>query len=338
MGKKISIIILNYNGLHFLKKCLPTIIKQTFSNYEVIIADNFSSDQSVSWLESESKKWKSKGKVLKIIKNQTNLGFAKGNNEAIKYATGDFLFFLNNDTELFPDTLKQLVLNHKPKSVMTARQIPLMDKKYIGNSGAGMDIFGYPYVDDNPRKTRIFYADGVALFIDRKDFVKIGMFDAKLFMFQEDIDLSWRAQMYGYSVLSCWNARLYHYGGGTALGGHKKGNKYVSGYLRRYMNEKNIIRNLLKNYSFPLCLLLLSILLAIHFCEIMGLIILQKPRAAVCYLRAYKWNILNINDTLTLRRVIQGKRQVSDFELMKKMYFRYSKLMALRKVGIPEFR
>ena len=340
MKLKVSIIILNYNGLDFLKKCIQTVKKQTYSNIEIIVTDNASTDGSIEWVKKESGKLRMENKkmALKIVKHKNNLGYAGANNSAAKKASGEFLFFLNNDTELFPDCIEKIVSSFKEKSIVTARQIPTLDKKFIGSSGAGADIFGYPYVDPDPTKTRVFYADGAMFFTKKKDFIDLGMFDEKLFIFQEDIDLSWRARLYGYSIISCWEAKLYHYGGGTVLGGTKKGSRYASSYLRRYLNEKNIIRNILKNYSALMCIIILPLLLIIHVVEMISLLFLLQGRVINCYIKAYWWNIKNIRNTLQLRSHIQDKRTVSDSKIIKQMYWRYSKLASLKSVGVPDFK
>lgn len=330
MNKKVSIIVLNYNGLEFLKKCLSSIDKQTHPQIEVVVTDNNSTDGSVEYI-------KGLDKVI-LVANKENYGYAKANNLAAQKATGEFLFFLNNDTELDEDTIEKMLLCYQENSVVTPAQIQLISGKELVRTGAGMDIFGYPYVNDDPRKTRVFYADGAGIFVKKKDFLKIGGFDEELFIFQEDIDFSWRAQMLGYKVIPCWEAKFRHYGGGTVLGGGPKSQRYQSSYFRRYLNEKNVIRNILKNYSFPLCLVILLILLMLHGTEIVLLAVLLKWKVVACYLKAYKWNILNLRNTLEFRKKVQEKRVVSDINLMKRMYWSYSKLYALVKLGLPQFK
>ena len=331
MKEKVSVIIVNYNGKRFLKDCLASIKRQTYKNIEVVIIDNNSRDGSVAYIKKRYPK-------VKLIVNKKNHGFAKPNNQGAKKAMGQYLFLLNNDTELFPDTIKGLYENYKEGSLLTALQIPSREKRLPGRAGAGSDIFGYPYVEKNIRKTKIFYADGAALFIKKRDFVNIGMFDKELYMFQEDIDLSWRAQIMGYKIIPCWNVKLYHYFGGTAQMNIDNGKKYVSSYFRRYMNERNIIRNILKNYSFSFLLPVLIGLGIFHFLEIVFFTLLGKFKVVKCYFAAYKWNLLKLKNTLSMRKVIQRKRIVSDFKILKRMYFTYAKLKVFRQLGVPKFQ
>lgn len=329
MKKTVSIIVLNFNGVNFLKKCLPTIFRQTYPHIETIVVDNNSTDESLKYLDTV--------KNIQVIKNKKNLGYAEANNKAAQKATGEFVLFLNNDTELFPDLIQKLVDSYKDKSLIAPAQIPTWNKKIKGFAGGGMDIFGYPYTMDDG-STKVSYVDGAAFFMKRNDFISIGMFDEKLFIFQEDIDLSWRAQLYGYRIISCWDAKLYHYSGGTVLGGGKKEVRYASSYFRRYLNEKNVVRNILKNYSTFFLIVILPTLLALHAFELIFLLLMGKIKVVQCYINAYVWNIRNIKDTLQFRKKIQEGRVVSDKIFFRRMYFAYSKLTAFKNVGLPEFR
>lgn len=335
MRPKVSIIVLNYNGVLYLRNCLLSLIKQKYYPLEIIVIDNNSTDGSVAYVQSLKNKFSEK---ILLIKNKKNYGYCKANNIAAKKASGSFLFFINNDVEIFDNTIDQLIKCYRPKSIVTGCQIQIRNKTSVGSSGAGCDIFGYPYIEDYPKKTRVFYADGAMFFIKKKDFINLGGFDEKLFIFQEDIDLSWRAQMQGYKIISCWRAKLYHYGGATVRGGFYKGTKYRTSLERRFLNEKNVIRNILKNYSFPLCFFILILLLILHLFEILILLIILKWPAIISYLKAYWWNIIHLKNTLRFRKKIQRLRFVSDLKLMKRMYLRYSKLNSLLKVGIPEFK
>lgn len=275
-----------------------------------------------------------------MVENDKNYGYTGANNIAAKKASGEFLLFLNNDTELFPDMIETLVANYKNKTITAPAQILSVNKKtdLTGMAGVGMDIFGYPYVNVDPKKTKTFFADGAAIFVKKKDFFEIGMFDDELFIFQEDIDFSWRAQLFGYKIVPCWDAKFYHYSGGVVLGGGFKNKQYETSYFRRYLNEKNIVRNILKNYSAIFCLLILPLICLIHFAEVILLVLMLHWKVASCYIKAYWWNLINLGNTLKYRKKIQRKRKVSDYKLMNKMYFAYSKLTSLKRVGFPKFK
>ncbi len=330
---KVSIIVLNYNGIQFLRKCLPSIQKQTYKNIETIVTDNNSTDGSQKYVKSLG--W------VKILENKQNYGYTTANNLAALKTSGKLLLFLNNDTELFPDAIESMIKCYKPKTVVAPAQIITGNKKRdkVGSAGPGMDIFGYSYVNTDLPKTKMFYVDGAAILIGKKDFLKIGKFDDELFIFHEDVDLSWRAQIFGYKLIRCWESKLFHYSGGNVTGGSRvSAGKYTASYNRLYLNQKNVIRNLIKNYSLPFLLIILPSLIAIHFFEILVLCALGQFLAVNCYFLAYKWNIQNLESTLKLRRWIQKRRTVSDFKLISKMYFAYSKITALYRLGLPSFK
>lgn len=331
MNELVSIIIVNYNGLSFLKRSIPTIKNQSYKNIEILLVDNNSSDETIPFFKKNYPE-------IKIIRNKINFGFAKGNNLGAKKARGKFLFFLNNDTELFSNTVEKLMNAYQPKSILSGFQISWRDRKSRGHAGDCMDIFGYSCHDDNISKAKIFYADGVAMFLKKSDFFRLGMFDEMLFMFQEDVDLSWRAQIFGYKIVPCNDAKLYHYYGGTASLNVSKSNKYITSYFRRYLNEKNVIRNILKNYSLPVLAIVLSLLFIFHFFEMLIFILTGKFKAVKCYLQAYWWNVKHIRNTFRIREKVQRDRISSDWELMKKMNWQYTKLKLFLKMGLPEFK
>lgn len=326
---KVSIIILNYNGLNFLKECLPTVKQQTYENIEIIVTDNNSNDTSQDYIKSLDE--------VTLIRNKDNFGYSKANNIAAKKATGEFLFFLNNDTKLFKDTIENLVECYKNNTLVTPTQIIENAESKFEYTGNGMDVFGYPYGVLKDRQ-KVFYVDGAAIFIKKKDFFEIGKFDEELFIFQEDVDLSWRAQIQGYKIITCKKAKLYHFSGGVVPGGAYKNGTYRSSYFRRYLNEKNVLRNMIKNYSLFMLLIFLPLLVIIHSIEIIILLFLKQTKVIRCYVDAYIWNIKNIKNTLRYRSLIQKKRKVSDFYLIKKMYFKYSKYTAYKRIKqLPTF-
>jgi len=327
---KVSVVILNYNGLPFLKGCLKTVISQTYKNIEIIVVDNNSTDGSQRYIRRQSD--------VVLIENPENYGYARANNIGVKKATGEFVLILNNDTELFSDTIDELIQSHEDKTILIPLQLYLKnkEKRKVLSLGVGVDIYGYPY-DIKLNSDKVFYADGAAIFIKKSDFIKIGGFDEKLFIFFEDIDLSWRARIYGYKIKQCITSRVYHHGGGYCEYGPGK-DRYITSRFRRYHNEKNAIRNILKNYSILFAAPILTTLIIFHTLEFIFLYMSGNSPVAKCYLDAYMWNIKNFRDTINFRKKIQNKRKIPDTVIVKRMSFFYEKFHALIKYGIPEFR
>lgn len=326
---KVSIIIVNFNGNNFLLECLKSIKQSTYKNYEVIIVDNASSDDSIKLAKENVSIPNTKYLIL-----NTNMGFSAANNQAAKMATGDFLFFLNNDTKITPKTLDVLIKTIvKDKNIgITTCKLVSYDGKNTFHSGIGVDILGFPV---NSGKT--FYAEGSALLINKSLFFKLKGFDNSYFMFHEDIDLCWRTWLLGYKIISTDNTLIYHFAGGTAGGSFPGKEKYKSTILRRYYSERNNIKTLLKNYSSLSLIFILPLYFFLNIFEILLFLILLKPKMAYFYIKAYTWNILNLKDTLLKRKYIQKNRTISDFKLASRMYKGIGKLLMFQKIGLPKF-
>ena len=224
----VSIIILNLNGGEVTKRCLNSVLKTNYSNFEVILVDNGSSSK-----EREELKKLYKGKV-KFIFNKKNLGYAGGNNIGAEKAKGKYLVFLNNDVEVPSDWLLfpiQKMEVDKNIAFLQPKIKWLKNKsffEYAGGAGGYIDIFGYPFsrgrifgcleedVGQYNDGKEIFWASGVALFCRKKIFKKLGMFDPIFFAYSEEIDLCFRAHRAGFKVIYYPLSTVFHLGGFTA--------------------------------------------------------------------------------------------------------------------------
>ncbi len=258
---KVSIVILNWNGQKYLEQFLPSVLSSDYSNFEIVVADNGSTDNSVSFLESTYP-------VIRIIKHNENYGFAKGYNEALKQIEADYYFILNSDVELLPDSLKPLVnLLESDKSIAACQPklLTFNNKKlfeYAGGAGGWLDAYGYPFAkgrifdvfeEDKGQYDNcepIFWASGAALFIRSSVFHEVKGFDNYFFAHQEEIDLCWRIQLLGYKIYSCPASVIYHVGGGTL----PKGNS-----LKTFLNFRNNRIMLSKNLPFWKAVWVLSV-------------------------------------------------------------------------------
>lgn len=326
---KVSIITVNFNGREFLKNFFTSLKQLAYPNWELILVDNASTDDSVEFIKAKFPS------TLRLIENKENLGFARGNNQAVKVAEGKYLFFLNNDTKIDPEAVAVLVgeMEKNPKLGIGGGRIMSYDGRRHFHTGIGIDIFGYPIV-----WKKIFYIEGSALMIRKELFERLGKFDPKYFMFHEDIDLAWRVWLSGYQVKAFPQAIVCHLGGGKASGGERKKGRYRSSYLRRYHSERNNLSTLLKNYQPLTLLFILPFYFLISLIEVLFCLIMFKPKIAYLYLKIYLWNLINLSETLKKRAKIQKKRALSDGQLIKKMYFGSAKLAAFRETGMPEFK
>ena len=247
----VSIVILNYNGVKYLQDFLPSVMATQYENFEVVVADNGSSDDSILFLQNNFP-------AVKIITSPSNEGFAGGYNWALKLITADFFVLLNSDVQVTPNWLNPMVDLLVSDVSIAACQPKLLSFKapeyfeYAGAAGGWIDAFGYPFsrgrVFDYCEKDNmqyeenapIFWASGAAMMIRPSVFHELGGFDPYFFAHQEEIDLCWRIQLAGYKIYCCPAATVYHVGAGTLPRGGRK----------VYLNFRNNLVMLCKNLPF----------------------------------------------------------------------------------------
>jgi GT2 family glycosyltransferase len=327
MKPKISLIVLNWNGRSWLKNCFASIYQQDFKNFEVILVDNNSTDNSVNY----TKRCWPKVKILALEKN---LGYVGANNLAAQKAQGEYLLFLNNDTKIQSGFLKSLSEKSQTEKILTPRAFGYQGEKVFPENKPylGLDRFGYPIFSSSP-----FYADGSALFIAKKSFNKLGGFDKDYFIFQEDVDLCWRAWLFGFRIFPVPKAKIYHAAGGTLEGSKIKiGQRHQTSTFRRFLTEKNALSNLLKNYGFLSLIRFLPIFLLIGWGEALLYCLSGQPTTSLAIIKAHWWNFINLKKTLKKRTHIQNTRTISEKEMLKFFSRGSGKWSTFKKIGIPK--
>lgn len=222
----VAVVILNWNGQPYLERFLPILKKSTYPNYRIYVADNGSSDDTVSFLGQYHPD-------VVVLAEMTNEGFAGGYNRAITHVQEEYLVLLNSDIEVTPDWLQPAIAMLVADPTIGAVQPKLLDYharerfEYAGAAGGWIDRLGYPFskgrIFDALEKdehqydasTHLFWASGAAMFTRKSIFQSMGGFDAFFFAHQEEIDLCWRMQLAGYIIMSCPASVVYHIGGGT---------------------------------------------------------------------------------------------------------------------------
>jgi GT2 family glycosyltransferase len=315
----VSIVILNYNGKKFLSKCLDSVSKTNYPNFEVILVDNASTDGSA---ESEVKSLNLSN--LKVIHNTRNLGFAEGNNIGARSANGDYVVFLNNDTVVDPEWLKELVSVMESDRNIGAAQSKLIqfDRKTIDSTGDFINFYGRGWLrgygeEDKgqyDQKTEIFSARGAGMIVRKQILNKIDYFDSTFFMVCEDIDLCWRIRLNGYTVAFVPKSIIYHFGSGTRKMFEKTAESY-------YYNVRNCHIMLIKNHD--LTNLYLSVATSVLTELTLFLISLPFPSKKtynLSRLRALLWNLFNFRSVWIKRlRVQYFVRKVSGSQVKKLM-------------------
>jgi GT2 family glycosyltransferase len=245
----VAIVILNWNGKHFLEKFLPSVIESDYGNLSIIVADNASSDDSIDFIQKNYPQ-------IQIIINNANEGFAKGYNTALKQVISDYYILLNSDVEVSKDWIKPVIsLMENDKSIAACQpKILSFDNRqtfeYAGACGGWIDTLGYPFnrgrVFDNCERdlrqynnaTEIFWATGAALFVRASAFHEMNGFDEYFFAHQEEIDLCWRMKRAGYKIYAEPASFVFHVGGGTLSKGNKR---------KTFLNFRNNLIMLSKN-------------------------------------------------------------------------------------------
>jgi GT2 family glycosyltransferase len=207
----VSIIIINYNGLNLLKKCLSSLFEIDFLNYEIILVDNNSTDDTIQYLT------KNYPKII-IIKLEKNKGFAEPNNIASKIAKGEYLLFLNNDTIVTKNFLSELINSiNKNTQIGICQSLLLKLDDSIDSSGDFIDELGVVYNSKTSVNTdrEISSARGASMLIRKEIFDELKGFDEQFFVSFEDVDLGWRVWIKGYRVVLSAKSIVYHLGGQT---------------------------------------------------------------------------------------------------------------------------
>ena len=224
---KIAIVILNWNGAKLLQQFLPSVIEFSKGDaIELIVADNGSTDESLSMLRTYFPK-------VKVLDLKQNFGFARGYNEALKQIEADYFVILNSDVEVTPGWLDapiRLMENDLFIAAVQPKILSYLQKthfEYAGAAGGYIDRFGYPFcrgrIFNEVEEDRgqyddsidIFWATGACMFVRARHFHEAGGFDADFWAHMEEIDLCWRLKNRGYRVVYTPESTVYHVGGGT---------------------------------------------------------------------------------------------------------------------------
>lgn len=248
--QKVAVVILNWNGENFLKRFLPSVISNTITiGIDVIVADNGSSDGSISFLEKTYPD-------IRIIKLDKNYGFASGYNLALKQIESEYYVLLNSDIDVPEGWLSPMIefMDNNPKTAACMPKILDYNNpshfEYAGAAGGFIDILGYPFcrgrilscIEEDTgqydKPIEVFWASGACLFIRSKVYWEAGGLDDDFFAHMEEIDLCWRIKNLGYSNWCIPSSKVYHVGGGTLPNNNPR---------KLYYNYRNSLYMLFKN-------------------------------------------------------------------------------------------
>lgn len=246
---KVAVVILNWNGKKFLEKFLPTVIKFSKKDAEIVVADNASNDDSVAFLKNNFPE-------INIIELSENYGFAGGYNKALQQIEATYYVLLNSDVEVTENWINPVVEIMEQNASVAACQPKILSYvekskfEYAGAAGGFIDQYGYPFCRGRvflttetdsgqyDNECEIFWATGACLFIRSGLFHKASGFDADFFAHMEEIDLCWRLKNMGYKIMYSPHSTVYHVGGGTLPKTNPR---------KTYLNFRNNLMMLAKN-------------------------------------------------------------------------------------------
>jgi GT2 family glycosyltransferase len=273
---KVSVIILNYNGLAWVPNCLESLRKQTiFDQLQVIFADNVSTDGSDRLAEKQLAGWTNG----LFVQNGVNPGFGGGCNLVINRATGKYLFFLNPDVRLEPDCLEQLYLGAEKAQAGAAGLVVLEyeDDTYWSRGGAAFDFCANVVIPRPGEVPDVLFVCHGFYFIRKDVFERVGRYDDTFFLYGEELDLSWRVWAAGERIIHVPTAKIHHRG--EALENPEGGTKMVvmrTSESKRFYANRNQLVTILKLGQHVLLLMFFTATAMITLEAIAGAILLRR--------------------------------------------------------------
>ncbi|MCE2790013.1 MAG: bifunctional riboflavin kinase/FAD synthetase [Saprospiraceae bacterium] len=287
---RVTIAILNYNGVDMLESYLP-MMEYSSSKYELsfLIIDNCSKDLSVDFI----REWYPEIQIRQLTQNH---GFAEGYNIGLEEITTEYTVIINSDVlveENWLDPIIEFLDQNKNVAVIQPAILSLERKEfyeYAGAAGGFLDAFGYPFcrgrifqtVEKNEgqydERRQIFWASGAAMVLKTEVFHKLGGFDPSFFAHQEEIDLCWRIKQAGYEIWCLPDSKVYHLGGGTLPYQHPK---------KDYLNFRNNLYMLTKNESLLKLLWLIPLKLILDGLAALQFMAKGKPASVFAIFKAH---------------------------------------------------
>jgi GT2 family glycosyltransferase len=260
-SRKVAIVILNWNGVKLFPEYLPSIIEHSQGeNCEIIVADNGSTDDSLTYLKANFPS-------VTLMDLKTNYGFAKGYNVALQQINADYFVLVNSDVKVEKNWIEPCIAHFEndPKVVAVQPKVLSSEKpdffEYAGAAGGFIDKFGYPFCrgrildsveeDKNQynQSSEIFWATGACMFVRAEAFKQSGGLDPDFWAHMEEIDLCWRWKNQGYKIVYEPQCVIYHLGGGSLEYGNPR-KVFLNFRNNLYMMFKNLPKKGFKRTLF----------------------------------------------------------------------------------------
>lgn len=316
----ISVIVLNWNGKHFLDDCLSSLRRQTFRDFETIFVDNGSTDGSVEFVGD-------KYPEVRVVALEKNVGFSAGNLHGYQQCQGQLVALLNNDTEADPhwlDAMHCASVDFPNAGSFASKMLYFDDRGKIDNCGCWMTAAGASVDIGKDESDRaefssyrwIFGGCGGAVVYRRRMLEEVGFLDPDFFMTYEDLDLSFRAQLRGYGCVFVPRAIIFH---------HYRGAMRNLPARQVYFSQRNIEFTYVKN--MPLSFIIRYAHYRLLY-EIGSAVYFARRGAGMTFAKAKLEALWKIPNLLKKRRQIQRSRKISNAQLRSLMVDGWVKMKA----------
>ncbi len=332
---KVAVVIIHWNRKNLLEQFLPFLVKSTYSNLEIVVADNNSDDDSIAFVKTNYPN-------ITIVKNDDNYGYAGGYNHALKHVTADYFVLLNNDIEVTPNWIEPVIDAMEKDKTIAAAQPKMLDYnnrnkfEYAGAGGGYIDVLGYAfcrgrvfdYLEEDLGQYNdthaAFWATGACMFVRANVFKKLDGFDEHFFAHMEEIDLCWRMQLDGHALVTVPQSVVYHVGGGTL-------NKQSP--QKTYLNFRNNLIMLTKNLPVSTLIWLIPVRSTLDLLSSIFFIMNGLPKYSLAIHKAHSdyffkfrkwWKLRKINTTFKPFNQLHGVYKgsvVADHFIKKVKYF-----------------
>jgi GT2 family glycosyltransferase len=319
---KVTVVIPHWNGEEILRRCLLSLKKSRYRDFQILVVDNGSTDDSVGMVKAEFPN-------VRLVESPVNLGFAAGCNLGIRSSESPCVLILNNDTEVDPNWLGPLVQTAESDPRIAAVQpkmLSIYDRRrfdYCGAAGGEIDIFGYPFArgrlfdtmeldeGEYDQKKTIFWSTGAATLFNRSVLKKVGLFDETFFAHMEEIDLNWRIQWAGYRIVFEPASVVYHQTGATLNEQQLK---------KMVLNHRNNLLMLLRNHTSITLLWLFPIRLFFEMITLGFSLATGQWKRFIAIVIGFFGLLQNWKAVDRGRKQVSKIRTISESELLHRMY------------------
>lgn len=338
----VSVIIVNYNGKGYVGRCVETVLKNKYPNFEAIVVDNGSKDGSVEFL----RKTFAKNKKFKVLALEKNFGPAYARNKGVEKARGQYLAFLDNDTIPEKDWLIFLVKAMEKDSTVGACQCKLLlarDRNKLDYVGDYLSQLGFLVQKcqtgeqdqgQYDQRFAILSAKSAGMGMRREVFDKIGGFDPDYFIYMEETDLGWRSWLAGYRTIFVPESIVYHEFGSSTLVDPDRQN-----YRVKFHGTKNYIMTLIKNLGLINLIKILPCHCLLWWGIAFWLLAKRQFKNGFLVIKGISWNLIYLPQNLAKRRKIQKARVVKDAQIFPLIFrktsfaYFYNKFTRPQRVG-----